>query len=260
MAITEIAGCVRTRSSGSTIRRDFFSRRKTPKSGLFLAVMHHLDDAIGRVVKAIDDSGQRENTIIFFSSDNGPQVNWGGGSYPSDLRLTDFNQPIPFRGSKTDVWEGGFHVPGFVNWPGKIKPKKINSVHHVVDWLPTIGGIIGTQPTAPDGQPKLDGVDFSAQLLTDAAPTHADRELYVIHAVNTNKWSLRRGDWKLVRYGKGEPTIESWQLFNLKTDPREATNVASAYPTKVKELHNRFLIHRAKDKKAHNFPDYDGPQ
>ncbi len=240
--------------------KGLIQQEEDPEKRLFLAVVHHLDDAIGRVVKALDESGQRENTIIFFSSDNGPQVNWNGGSYPSDLRLTNFNQPIPLRGSKTDVWEGGYHVPGFVNWPGKVKAKKVDSVLHVIDWLPTIGGIIGTKPAVPEGQPELDGVDFSAQLLSEAQPTNADRELYVIHAVNTNKWSLRRGDWKLVRYGRGEPTIDSWQLFNLKTDPKEATNIASAYPAKLKELHARFLVHRAKDRKTHNFPDYDGPQ
>ncbi|MEL7267368.1 MAG: sulfatase-like hydrolase/transferase, partial [Planctomycetota bacterium] len=89
-------------------------REKDPEKRLFLAVLHHLDDAIGRVIKTLDATGQRENTVIFFSSDNGPQVSWNGGSYPSDLKLTNFNQPIPFRGSKTQVYEGGMRVPAFV--------------------------------------------------------------------------------------------------------------------------------------------------
>ena len=112
--------------------KGIIQKQNDPEKRLFLAVVHHLDNAIGRVVSALEESGQRENTIIFFSSDNGPQVNWNGGSYPSDLRLTDFNQPIPFRGSKTDVWEGGIHVPGFVNWPGKNQTKRnrLRSPHH----------------------------------------------------------------------------------------------------------------------------------
>ncbi|MCA9213509.1 MAG: sulfatase-like hydrolase/transferase, partial [Planctomycetales bacterium] len=206
-----------------------------PEKRLFLAVVHHLDDAIGRVVKALEETGQRENTIIFFSSDNGPQVDWGGGSYPSDLRLTDFNQSIPFRGSKTDVWEGGIHVPGFVNWPGKIAPKKIDSVQHVVDWLPTIAGLLGANADVPDGQPKLDGEDFSSLLLTEAEPDGHERDIYTIHRPATDKWSLRRGDWKIVTYQKTEPTLSDWQLFNLRNDPAETTDIASGHLDKVAE-------------------------
>ena len=95
-----------------------------PEKRLFLAAVYHLDDAIGRVIKELDESGKRENTLVLFSSDNGPQVNWGGNAYPDDLHLTDFNQPIPMKGSKLDVWEGGIHVPGFANWPGTLKKKK----------------------------------------------------------------------------------------------------------------------------------------
>jgi arylsulfatase A-like enzyme len=59
-----------------------------------------VDDAIGKVMHAIEVSGDKENTIIMFSSDNGPQGSWGGNAYPDDLKLTDFNQPFPMRGKK----------------------------------------------------------------------------------------------------------------------------------------------------------------
>jgi arylsulfatase A-like enzyme len=234
-------------------------QEKDPEKRLFLAVVHHLDSAIGKVVAALEETGQRRNTIIFFSSDNGPQVNWGGGSYPSDLRLTDFNQPIPFRGAKTDVWEGGIRVPGFVNWPGKISPKTIDSPQHIIDWLPTIAGIIGTTPTIPDDQPGFDGEDFSPLLLTDLKRVPREREVYSIHAVKTDKWALRLGDWKLVKYGEAEPTDSSWELYNLVTDPGETADVAADHPGIVKRLHHQFLTHRAQDKKEHNFPSWKEP-
>ena len=228
-------------------------KEKDPEKRLLLAVLYHLDDAIGKVVAALERSGQRENTVIFFSSDNGPQVNWGGKAYPADLKLTDFNQPIPFRGSKTDVWEGGMRVPGFVNWPGKIAPKTIGSPQHVIDWLPTIAGILDAEIEVPAGQPAIDGEDFSELLLTDKTPdAERAREIYSLHRVAPDKWSLRRGDWKIVHYGKGEPTEDKWELYDLAKDPAEKSNVASGNPDKVKELHARFLSHRAKDRKGPN--------
>lgn len=235
-------------------------KEKDPEKRLFLAVLHHLDSAIGQVVAALEETGQRKNTVIFFSSDNGPQISWPGDAYPADLRLTDFNQAIPFRGSKSQVWEGGVRVPGFVNWPGKIAPKSIDSPQHIIDWIPTIAGILGANLSVPQNQPALDGEDFSKRLLTDAKPESKEREIYSLHRVGTDKWSLRLGDWKVVRYGKKEPTESTWQLFNLAEDPKETTNVAAKYPEKVRELHQRFQKQRAKDHKKHNFPDFEEPK
>jgi len=232
-------------------------REKDPEKRLFLAVVHHVDDAIGKVIAALDESGQRENTIIFFSSDNGPQVNWNGNSYPSDLKLTNFNQPIPFRGSKCDVYEGGMRVPGFVNWKGTIEPKKIDSVRHIIDWLPTIASLIGADPAVPEKQPALDGIDFSAELLSDEPADDGPREIYALHREKADKWSLGHGDWKIVRYSKTEPTETMWALYNLANDPKEKTNVAADNPAVVQSLHERFLANRAKDNKEHNFPEWE---
>ena len=236
--------------------KGLIQQEKDPEKRLFLAVVHHLDSAIGKVIQRLDETGQRENTLIFFSSDNGPQVNWNGNSYPSDLRLTNFNQAIPFRGSKTHVYEGGMRVPAFVNWKGTITPKQISSVQHIIDWIPTIAGILNAELQIPENQPALDGQDFSSQLLKNDMVKSTAREIYGIHRVTPDKWSLRFGNWKIVRYGKREPTLNSWELYNLATDPKESENVAKNHPEKVKELHERFLGQRKKDKKVHNFPDF----
>ncbi|MEM6692554.1 MAG: sulfatase-like hydrolase/transferase, partial [Planctomycetota bacterium] len=221
---------------------------------LFLAVVHHLDHAIGRVIDALDESGQRDNTIILFTSDNGPQVNWGGGSYPSDLRLTDFNQPIPFRGSKTQVYEGGMRVPGFVHWQGTIPTAEIDSVHHVIDWIPTIAKLTGCDAEVPEGQPELDGVDFSSELLGDVSKVAEPRDIYGLHRPNTDKWSLRHGQWKIVHYGRKPQSIEQWQLFNLESDPAEKTDIAKENAGQLERLHERFLAQRAKDLVRANHP------
>lgn len=213
-----------------------------PEKRLLLATVHHLDDAVGQVVRALEETGQRENTIIFFSSDNGPQVNWNGNAYPDDLNLTNFNQPDSLRGSKTDVYEGGIHVPGFINWPARITPRVVTEPVHVLDWMPTLAALTAYQPA---DHPQWDGEDLSPLLFGNG--TLGTRTFYWLWNSNSNRWAVRQGDWKIVRYG-AEPTVSTeWQLFNLATDPGESTNLASSNPLKRDEMHQVFLAQRAKD-------------
>ncbi|GAB6164983.1 arylsulfatase [Thermostilla marina] len=228
-------------------------QEKDPERRLLLAVVHHLDDAIGRVVRALDETGQRENTVIFFSSDNGPQHSWNGNAYPDDLRLTDFNQPIPFRGVKGDVYEGGVRVPGFINWPGKIPPREVDTPVHIVDWLPTIASIADAELPSPSDQPGFDGVDLSP-IVFGKADVLPERPIYLLHRTPPDKWALRSGDWKIVCYTRKQPTVEMWELYNLADDPKESRNVAAEHPDIVAKLHELFLRHRAKDKSGRNLP------
>ncbi|MBL7077899.1 MAG: sulfatase-like hydrolase/transferase [Kiritimatiellae bacterium] len=216
-----------------------------PEKRLLLAAVHHLDHAIGEVVTALDRSGKRENTLILFSSDNGPQGSWPGNAYPSDLKLSDFNQPLPMRGKKCDVYEGGIHVPGLANWLGRIAPKRVPDRVHIVDWFPTLATLVGYQPTTAI---PWDGIDISATLFSDESLPR--RDLYWIWNRRTNRWALRHGDWKLVKYGQGEPKSGEWQLFNLAEDPKEKHDLAARHRELVAGLHQRFLVHRSKDAAA----------
>jgi len=213
---------------------------------LLLAAVYHLDHAIGEIVAALDRIGRRRDTLILFASDNGPQVSWPGNAYPDDLMLSDFNQPLPIRGSKLDVWEGGIHVPGFANWPGRITPKHIKEPVHIIDWLPSLLAIAGGMP---DADLKLDGLNFAPALLDDdSSVIPAERELYWMWGNPPNRRALRRGDWKIVRYGEGEPGAASdWQLFNLADDPKEQSNLAMEHPEILAALHQGYLAQRAKD-------------
>ena len=222
-----------------------------PEKRLLLAAVYHLDEAIGRLVKALDDSGKRDNTLIMFTSDNGPQGSWGGNAYPDDLKLTNFNQKLPFRGMKTDVWEGGIHVPGFANWPAKIQPGEIlEEPTHVIDWLPTFAELLEVdmeQVLDPSG-PRLDGLSILPSLV-EGKPIEGKRELYWIWSTRTNRWALRYGDWKIVHYGKEQPqSPEDWQLFNLANDPAESSDQGERNSEIRADLHQRFLIQRSKDK------------
>ena len=214
-----------------------------PEKRLLLAAAYHLDHAIGEVVTALERTGQRENTLILFSSDNGPQVNWGGNAYPDDLQLTDFNQPLPMKGKKLDVWEGGIHVPAFFNWPGRIASKKIADPVHIIDWFPTLARLLDYHPQAPI---PWDGVDLSGVVFANESTKK--RDLYWIWNQRTDRWALRYGDWKIVKYGNQEPVDAGvWQLFNLKNDPKEQNNLAVDHPDIVSDLHERFLAQRRKD-------------
>jgi hypothetical protein len=205
-----------------------------------------LDHAIGQVVQALEETGQRENTIIFFSSDNGPQVNWPGNAYPDDLNLTDFNQPDTLRGYKGDTYEGGILVPGLINWPSQIVPGVVDEPVHIVDWMPTLAAMVGYTPAE---DPKWDGTDISP--LIHQADSLGSRTLYWLwkNALPTTncRWALRHGDWKIVRYGNEPAHANDWALYNLATDPQETTDVASSNSAKVAELHALFLIERAGD-------------
>ncbi len=214
-----------------------------PERRLFLAAVHHLDHAIGAVLDALERTGARKDTLILFTSDNGPQGSWAGGAYPDDLKLTDFNQPQPWRGKKTDVWEGGIHVPGFVVWRGHVAPGIDHAPTHVVDWIPTLASILGVDAPAGDGR------DMSRAWLSKGdRGVDEPRELYWVWNRASNRWALRHGDWKIVRYGAGAPTEASqWQLYDLRADPREQTDVAATEPAVLAELHARFLAQRARD-------------
>ena len=217
-----------------------------PEKRLLLAAVNHLDDGIGQIIKVLDETGQRENTIILFSSDNGPQVSWPGGGYPHDLHLTNFNQPIPMRGSKLDVWEGGIHVPGFINWKGKLKAKKVADQVHIIDWFPTLARLIGHEQSEQYG---LDGIDLNPVLFKNESLK--TRDLYWIWHRKTNRWALRFGDWKIVKYGTDQPKKpEDWNLFNLKQDPMETQNIVLENQAILAKMHDMFLKQRAKDKKS----------
>ena len=211
-----------------------------PEKRLLLATVHHLDNAIGSVVAALDDAGLRDNTIIFFSSDNGPQVNWSGNAYPDDLKLTNFNQPDTWRGYKTDVYEGGTLVPGFVNWPAKIAPRVVTNPVHIVDWLPTIAGMVDHAVA-----PEWDGEDIMP--LLNGSGTLGDRTFYWLWGSGSDRWALRHGDWKVVHYGDEPAAATDWSLFNLIDDPGETSNLAAVETAKRDELHALFLAERDKD-------------
>jgi len=229
------------------------------KSGisLYADLVMETDDVVGRVLEALEKNGIAENTIVFFTSDNGcaPYVgnttleeatdttfrNWAWGrKTKEELPVTAMEEKghfpsASFRGYKSDVWEGGHRIPFIVKWPGKVQPGSVSPVLiHQADIFATIADILGAAMPDDAGEdsfsllPLLSGINYPVR----------------DHAVSTSSSgmpSLRLDSWKLILGagsggwspgGHGEPV----QLYDLKNDPGESNNLAGKMPARVSEM------------------------
>jgi arylsulfatase A-like enzyme len=207
---------------------------------LFAAAVSHLDSAIGQVVDALERTGQRDNTLIVFTSDNGGLWNHRGDTYPPpDPKLKNFSSNEPLRGQKSQTYEGGMRVPAFVNWPGHLQPGKLTMPMHAVDWVPTLMGLLESRP---DAALALDGRNVWP-VLTGEQSVNEIRTLYWVWGERRVRVALRHGPWKIVRMGLEAP----WELYNLANDPNETTDLAAKIPKKLAQLKERFESEKAKD-------------
>jgi arylsulfatase A-like enzyme len=193
----------------------------------YAAMLTAMDDAVGQIIAAVDDAGVRDNTLIVFSSDNGG---------PDPGRVTDNGD---YRGGKGSLYEGGVRVAACAAWDGRIKAgSTIDGAMHAVDWYPTFVELAGGKL---DQELPVDGRDVWP-MLTTGAPSPHDAILLNTTPVTG---AVRVGDWKLIAR-EGEDNHESgvskrsrrpaYELFNLKDDPYEKSNLADEQPAKVKEL------------------------
>ncbi len=197
----------------------------------------HMDERIGGIIKALERTGQLKNTMVVFTSDNGAIHSMGSTLYltgivPGDeiLPMPRLGSNLPLRGLKGTFFEGGMRVPAFVNWPGTLKPGKLEAPMFITDWMPTFLGLAGY---VPDTDLKLDGKDVWP-LLSGSSNEADDRTFYWKYSVGS---AIRVGDWKLVSTGgKGNPSASSGLLFNLAEDPYEKNDLFAANPDKVAEL------------------------
>ncbi|MDX1565015.1 MAG: sulfatase-like hydrolase/transferase, partial [Phycisphaeraceae bacterium] len=203
----------------SSIRKD---RRQ------YAACAQHMDAVIGRMVEALKQTGRRQNTPIIFFSDNGGTKSDDSKRYPDTkptTRIQGLNKPL--RGWKAELYEGGIRVPALVNWPGKLKASKIVTPVHVIDWMPTICGLLEI-PEAPGA--RWDGVNLWPTLRGEADPAVRGRDLYWL-GVRGKSAALRRGPWKLLVHHRknkgGKPKIE---LFKLDEDPNEKNDLSEMHP------------------------------
>jgi arylsulfatase A-like enzyme len=188
----------------------------------FLAVLTALDDAIGRVLAAIDDLALRERTIVLCISDNGAFMLTGRG--------LEVQSNLPLREGGVTTYEGGVRVPAIVRWPGRIKPGTVcREMLSSLDVLPlAVGAAGGTLPT----DRIFDGQDPTAALAGEAPSPHTALH-WVWRQGRNNLWrGMRRGNLKIVRSADTEP----WQLYDLSSDIGESHDLAADKPEVVQSL------------------------
>lgn len=189
----------------------------------FAAMVNILDDEVGEIVAKLQELGIADNTLIIFTSDNGPHKE--GGADPDF-----FNSNGPFKGYKRDLYEGGIRTPMIAWFPKKIKAgSESGHVSAFWDVMPTIADLVGIK--APK---NIDGISFLPALLGKKSQKQHDYLYWEFHEMG-GRQAVRKGEWKAVRYNvyKGDKPTE---LYNLATDPGEENNLANSFPMKVKEL------------------------
>jgi arylsulfatase A-like enzyme len=190
----------------------------------FAAMVVLLDQQVGEVVAKLKEHGLEKNTIIIFTSDNGPHLEGG-----ADPDYFDSNGPL--KGYKRDLYEGGIRVPMIACWPEKIAVgSKSDHVSAFWDVMPTVAELAGIKATE-----KIDGISFLPTLMGKSGQKEHQSLYWEFHE-NNGRQAVRMGDWKLVRYNVSIPEKITTELYNLKTDLGEEDNVAAKNPKIVSEM------------------------
>jgi arylsulfatase A-like enzyme len=206
------------------------SQRGRSGQGFYNDAMMEHDDHVGALLNKLDELGIADNTIVIYSTDNGPHFNM----WP-DAAIT------PFRGEKNTNWEGGFRVPALVRWPGRVKPGTIsNQVMSHLDWVPTLMAAVGDDAIVDKLKQglrvgdktfkvHLDGYNFLPQLT--GAVDRGPRQEFFYFSDDGLLTAARVGDWKLVFAEQRARRFDVWRdpfvslripkVFHLRRDPLE---------------------------------------
>ena len=207
-------------------------------NGLYADVIKEIDYSVGRVLDKIEESGLTENTIVVFTSDNGPWLSYGNHSGSSGI----------FREGKGTTWEGGVRVPSIIKFPNGLKPNEIDEPIMAIDWMPTFANITRSKLS----QNKIDGKDIWP-LLSGEVEKSPHEKLYFYYRVN-ELHSIRMNNWKIqfsrtyrslngkaggkdgipVKYEMN--LIDKNELYNLKDDPQERIDVYDKFPEIAKKM------------------------
>ena len=197
-------------------------------------VIIEADWCIGEFVKTLEQEGLLENTLIIFTSDNGPVLN--DGYYDDAVEKIGNHTPSgPFRGGKYSLFEAGTHVPFFTYWKGKIKPATSEAIVSQVDLLSSLAKLVGSEIRVKDSEELLD---------VFLGKSNKGREDLILEA--TGRTAFRKGDWVMIPPYMGAAVSKNvnietgnskkYQLYNLKDDIEQQTNLAEIKKEKLQEM------------------------
>ena len=190
----------------------------------FAAMIGRLDRYVGEIVKTLEEKGLAQNTLIIFTSDNGPhRENGGDPEY--------FNSNGIYKGIKRDLYEGGIRVPFIAYWPGKIKPAVTNQIAALWDLYPSFLSLAGIR----SNQPQQDGISLLPNWLQKGKQEKHDYLYWEFHE-NDGRQAIRWKRWKAVKLAVMKNEKAPLELYDLQNDPEEQHNVASQKPRLVKKL------------------------
>lgn len=229
----------------------FVSEKFAGKSGagLFADVMMEVDWSVGEIMAALERAGVADNTLVIFTSDNGPWLSYGDHAGSAG----------PFREGKGTCWEGGMRVPTIMSWPGNIPADTTcDELASTIDLLPTIAGVIG----APLPEREIDGLDIRGLMCDPEEDLLSPHESFYYYYGGGQLQAVRDRQWKLVfphtyRSLQGTPGSAGrpngyaqrktpQALYDLKADPGETTDVQAEHPEVVARLEQ--LAEQAREK------------
>lgn len=194
-----------------------YAATKYPLS-TYAAMISYLDAQVGIVMDELKKMGIDDNTIIMFSSDNGPTFNGG-------VNASFFNSTGGLRGLKMDIFEGGIRVPFIARWPGKIDANTLSGLPSVqYDMMATFAELTGQTI------PETDGISILPTLLGRSTEQKQRDFLYFEYHARGGQIAVRMGDWKAIKLDMLNDPESPWMLFDLKTDREESQDMASEHP------------------------------
>ncbi len=210
---------------GPDIIKNKYSTQATPYAA-FASMVDRMDVYVGQIIAKVEDLGIADNTIIMFTSDNGPHS--AGGANPKY-----FNSAAGLKGIKRDLYEGGIRAPFIVSWPNKIKKGSVsNHISAFWDVMPTVADIAGVNTPS-----QSDGVSFLPTLLNQNTQKQHDY-LYWEFNHKGGRQAVRMGKWKGVLYEAIKNRNAKLELYNLDIDQTESNNVADNYPEIISKIEN----------------------
>lgn len=202
----------------------------------YAAMISRLDDYVGKILSQLKSKGIDENTMVIFTSDNGPEY--------AIINQDFFESNGPFTGFKRDLNEGGIRTPFAIRWPAVIKlGSKTDKVIAFWDFLPTVCDLTGIKPS----DKKIDGISYLPTILGNTKKQKEHAYLYwEFNEDKGPKQAIRKGNWKAIKFYQ-KPT----QLYDISVDLEEKNNLAAQNPKIVKQMEKLFVNARTEDP---NFP------